>query len=115
LLCFAFITVFAFSQWTWQNPLPQGNSLKSVYFTDFNTGYCAGECGTIMKTLNGGTSWNILKSGTTNNLFYLSFTDINTAYAAGANGTILKTADGGNTWTKLVSGTSNDLYAVSFV
>jgi photosystem II stability/assembly factor-like uncharacterized protein len=42
------------SQWTWQNPLPQSNSLSSVYFTDANTGYNAGESGNILKTTNGG-------------------------------------------------------------
>ena len=24
----------SFAQWTWQNPLPQGHTLRSVYFTD---------------------------------------------------------------------------------
>jgi len=27
------------SEWNWQNPLPYGDSLKSVFFTDVSTGY----------------------------------------------------------------------------
>jgi hypothetical protein len=40
----------AHAQWTWQNPLPQGNGLYSIYFPDANTGYAAGLSGTIIKT-----------------------------------------------------------------
>ena len=50
LFCLLLISGFAFSQWTWQNPLPQGNKLLSVYFTDASTGYIAGDVGTILKT-----------------------------------------------------------------
>ncbi|MEI6900357.1 MAG: hypothetical protein WCL00_10805 [Bacteroidota bacterium] len=42
--------ISSFAQWEWQNPLPQGNGLSSVYFTDANTGYTVG-AGIIMKTI----------------------------------------------------------------
>ncbi|MGB2957307.1 MAG: hypothetical protein WBD30_00300, partial [Bacteroidota bacterium] len=32
--------------WYWQNPLPQGNILKAVSFTDANTGTVVGASGT---------------------------------------------------------------------
>jgi hypothetical protein len=54
LLCFSFISIFAFPQWRWENPLPQGNQLESVFFTDPTTGYVVGQTGTILKTGNGG-------------------------------------------------------------
>jgi photosystem II stability/assembly factor-like uncharacterized protein len=54
--------VLAFSQWTWQNPLPQGNRLNSAYFTDANTGYLVGESGTIIKTYDGGQTWITLNT-----------------------------------------------------
>lgn len=34
---------FAQSGWHWQNPLPQGNALRAVYFTDANNGTLVGE------------------------------------------------------------------------
>ena len=49
LLCFSLIPILVFPQWHWQNPLPQGNSLESVFFTDSNTGYAVGDAGTILK------------------------------------------------------------------
>jgi hypothetical protein len=41
--------------WQWQNPLPQGNYISSIYFTDIDTDYDAGSSGTILKTIKGGT------------------------------------------------------------
>ena len=53
-----FLTGFSsFAQWEWQNPLPQGNTLNSVYFTDASTGYAVGVVGTILKTIDGGATW----------------------------------------------------------
>ena len=54
-------SLFIFSntnaQWFWQNPLPQGNPLTSICFTDANTGWAVGTGGTIMKTTDGGSNW----------------------------------------------------------
>ena len=58
--------------------------------------------GTILKTIDGGTTWTTLSSGTTNDLNSVYFTDANTGYAVGDTGTILKTIDGGTTWTAII-------------
>jgi hypothetical protein len=42
------------SGWFWQNPLPQGNWLNGVSFTDANTGTAVGSGGTILRTTDGG-------------------------------------------------------------
>ncbi|MCK4548296.1 MAG: hypothetical protein KAW17_12745, partial [Candidatus Eisenbacteria sp.] len=42
--------------WFWQNPLPQGNSLSDVCFTDANTGTAVGAIGTILRTTDGGAT-----------------------------------------------------------
>jgi hypothetical protein len=54
--------------WELINPVPMGNNLQSVFFTDPNTGYAVGGAGTILKTTNGGypvgineTQFNIKK------------------------------------------------------
>ena len=90
---------FLFPQWRWQNPLPQGNLLESVFFTDSNTGYAVGNAGTILKTADGGVTWSIYSSGPINQLNSVFFTDANTGFAAGTGSTgdlILKTSDAGN-------------------
>ena len=63
LICVILVPIIAFPQWKWQNPLPQGNGLNAVFFTDPYTGYAVGEAGTILKTADGGTTWTIYSSG----------------------------------------------------
>src|SRR6266850_3796219 len=101
--------------WVWQNPLPQGNTLYGVSFTDANTGTATGDNGTIIRTTDGGNTWVIQSSGTTNTLYGVSFTDVNNGTGVGASGTILRTTDGGNTWVGQTSGTTDGLLAVSFI
>ncbi|MEI7982717.1 MAG: T9SS type A sorting domain-containing protein, partial [Bacteroidota bacterium] len=60
-----------------------------------NTGYSIGDYGTILKTVNGGTTWVTLSSGTTYPLYSVFFTNKNTGYVVGYLGTILKTTNGG--------------------
>ncbi len=112
---FSLISVITFSQWTWQNPLPQGNTLSSVYFCSANIGYAVGDVGTILKTINGGTTWTTLPCGipySPPHLASVYFTDANTGYAVGSGGVILKTNDGGTIWTNLSSNTTY-LYSLS--
>ena len=61
--------------WYWQNPLPQGNSLNAVSFTDANNCTAVGNAGTILRTTNGGANWTAQSGGTTNSLYGVSFTD----------------------------------------
>ena len=113
------LLVFIFSisisaQWFWQNPLPIGNSLYGISFTDANTGTAVGGNGTILRTTNGGAAWILQSSGTIELLNGVSFTDANNGTAVGYRGTILRTTNGGAVWTAQSSGTTNELTGVSF-
>lgn len=44
------------SGWFWQNPLPTGNSLNDVSFSDPHHGFVVGDAGTILYTSDGGES-----------------------------------------------------------
>jgi len=99
--------------WEWSNPKPCGNVMEEIYFTDPSTGYIVGTGGTIMKTFDGGDTWNILNSGTLYDLYDLSFPNANTGYAVGANGIILKTTDAGTSWINK-SNSNDPFYAVNF-
>src|SRR5947208_16010443 len=101
------------SPWHWQNPLPQGNNLRGASFVDANTGTVVGEYGTIVRTTDGGNSWTIQVSGTTQNLWAVSFKDSNKGTAVGEGGTILGTTDGGANWVPQTSGTTLQLRGVS--
>lgn len=99
----------------WMKPLPQGNTLQSLHFTDSNTGYACGDAGTLIKTYDGGHTWFNLYSGTNKCIKDIFFLDSNHGYAVGALGIILKTSNGGNTWTFLDGGVSAvNLYSVYF-
>jgi len=92
-------TTLAQQGWFWQNPLPQNNTLRSVDFVNELTGWAVGDVKTILRTTDGGTTWKIQSSGTTEQLTGVSFTDTDNGTAVGLYGTILRTTNGGNTWT----------------
>src|SRR3954467_6699756 len=50
------------SGWYWGNPLPQGNTLHGLAFAG-GAGYAAGDLGTLLRTSDGGLSWQALRSG----------------------------------------------------
>ncbi|MFH0758479.1 MAG: YCF48-related protein, partial [Bacteroidota bacterium] len=96
----------------------QGNTFgwfSSVCFLDAENGWIAGWSGDILKTTDGGTTWNELTSGTTESLKDVFFTDSYTGWIVGESGLILKTTDGGTSWNELASGATEDLEAVHFV
>src|SRR6266446_6794381 len=76
-------SIHAGARWVWQNPLPQGNHLFGLSFTDANNGTAVGLHGTILRTADGGHHWVSQTSGTTNALFSVSFTDIDHGTAVG--------------------------------
>lgn len=77
LMVFGAFAAQAFAQWEWQNPIPQGNTLNSVYFIDIDTGYAAGKCGTIIKTTDGGNTWIKDTLNTNHNLSLVYFSNAN--------------------------------------
>jgi hypothetical protein len=68
-------------------------------FIDNATGWISGASGTILKTTDGGNSWNLQATGTNFALFSVDFIDADKGWASGPLGTLLHTTDGGNNWT----------------
>jgi photosystem II stability/assembly factor-like uncharacterized protein len=92
-------------------------TLYGVTAYDVNTAWAVGAEGTIIKTINGGTTWAQQNSGVENVLkgVGVAMTDANRVWAVGDAGTIRKTNDGGTTWGAQTSGTSENLYDVAVV
>jgi len=70
---------------TW-SPAKVNFLLNSVYFPDASTGYAAGYDpgsgdGAILKTTDGGASWNVSFSGANWPFNSIYFTDVNIGYA----------------------------------
>lgn len=74
-----------------------------------------GSNGSIMKTADGGSTWQKLISGVTAALRGVSFIDSQTGWICGDNGTLLKTTNGGSSWSPLNSGTTKALRTIQFV
>ncbi|MDP4197002.1 MAG: YCF48-related protein [Bacteroidota bacterium] len=90
------------------------NVLNAVQLVNAKTGYMVGQSGTVLKTTDGGQSWNAQSSGTTRELSDIYFTDVNNGYIVGT-GIILRTTDGGNKWLLSFDNYSIPLYSIHFI
>ncbi len=100
--------------WTWQNPVPQGNDLFAVRFTDPDSGWAVGARGLILRSTDGGANWTIQESGIRHSLFSIAARDNSTAVAVGSGGTILTTTNGGTTWIRRIGAGSAQINAVRY-
>ncbi|MBP9191379.1 MAG: hypothetical protein KBF96_02400 [Ignavibacteria bacterium] len=103
--------------WMWLNPKPQGNTIYAMDFADNNTGYAAGDYGTVLKTIDNGVEWTKLNMAISDKLLSIDFVNSNTGYAGGEDQLLIKTTDGGLTWTHLTLPSAPDfsLYDIEFI
>lgn len=106
------VSLIAQEEWVVQES-PTDNDLYSVDFINDYKGIAVGETGTILKTSDGGITWQKITSSFANNLRGVCFYDEEHAVAVGSGGQIIFTENGGNTWTThWLPGIQWDLYAV---
>ncbi len=67
----------------------QSNDLHSVVFLNDKTGYVVGVLGTLLKTVDGGAHWALVKSGTHLDLYGMDFPDGSHGWVVGVGGMIL--------------------------
>lgn len=122
LLVVGLLTLLASSRslaqttWQWQNPLPQGNDLNDIHVFSSDSAIAVGWTGTILKTTDGGSSWDIIQSGTKAILRSLCFIDNNSGWIVGDSGIVLKTTDNGDNWTRYSVGSFiYSLWSVHFI
>ncbi|HSW54625.1 MAG TPA: YCF48-related protein [Ignavibacteriaceae bacterium] len=91
--------------------------LKDVSFTDRYNGTAVGDYydAIILRTSNGGISWNTQYFSETEELYGVSFIDSCVGTAVGYPGKILRTTDAGQTWQIQTSGTTARLYDVTSI
>jgi len=102
------------------------NSLKSLYFVNNIVGYCAGFA-TVIKTIDGGVTWNTVFMNTASSISLnsVSFIDLQTGFVAGSKQAnvfpyniesyLIKTTNGGSVWSEQIvpnSGTLNSIYFI---
>lgn len=87
------------SGWEWSNPLPQGNTLNALDFSGMN-GYAVGNFGTLLKSDDGGQSWDALRPGTTEDLTHVQVIGP-VSFVAGGGCVLRRSDDGGVTFRRL--------------
>jgi photosystem II stability/assembly factor-like uncharacterized protein len=107
------------SGWQWGNPVPQGNTLRTMSFVPGGTGYAAGDFGTLLKTVDGGTTWAGLRVGTFTNLTTVQAVDQSTVVAGGGC-VARRSTDGGQSFTRIAftpveAACKEQLVSLSFV
>lgn len=88
--------------WTTLNSSTSRN-LNSIYFTNSQTGFCAGGNSTepnqiIIKTIDGGQNWNAVHTAADFWLEDIYFINQFTGVAVGDSGVILSSSDAGDSW-----------------
>jgi photosystem II stability/assembly factor-like uncharacterized protein len=82
-----------------QMRLPDGTRIESI----------------ILKSSDGGRSWNRQFADRGSYFFDLCFVNSQTGWISGADGLILKSTDGGKGWAKQYTGTKSTLVEISFI
>ncbi|RMF61400.1 MAG: M20/M25/M40 family metallo-hydrolase [Calditrichaeota bacterium] len=101
--------------WEVQYDLGSGTTLWSVFPLTTQEVYTVGENGRILKTTDGGNTWQIQSSPVGDFLFGVFFIDSNTGWICGDNGRILHTTNGGSSWSIQTTPTSSRLYDIFFI
>ena len=90
------------STWT-QSPVPASANLTAVWFADAMHGWAVGHVETILRTEDGGDSWQLVhfEPEEPQPLLDVCFADASRGVAVGAYGVVYTTADGGAVWSQV--------------
>jgi photosystem II stability/assembly factor-like uncharacterized protein len=94
---------------------PTTEALNFIHVIDARTVIASGSAGTIIRTTDGGDTWSLVSSGTSEQLRDGSFRDHAHGWICGDNGTLLETADAGATWAPVTLPVQEEMRGVAFV
>ena len=89
----------AHAGWTWGNPLPQGDTLDALAF-EGQRGWAVGEFGTLLRTDDGGSSWQGISTGLDQDLTEVRIISRDSVVVAGGC-PVRRSDDGGKTFRRL--------------
>jgi photosystem II stability/assembly factor-like uncharacterized protein len=70
--------------------------VRSISFTSNSTGYCLDMSGELLKTTDGGVTWNVVDMAMIPwDIYGISFVSPQVGFACGDDSTVYKTVDGG--------------------
>jgi photosystem II stability/assembly factor-like uncharacterized protein/subtilisin-like proprotein convertase family protein len=96
---------------------PTKNPLMDIFFINPQKGWAVGMDSTILRTTNGGQTWQRTELTVSNNWYFRSvyFIDEMHGWTVGIYGVIMLTNDGGVTWQEIVPGNGETLQSVFFI
>lgn len=108
---------------TWQpRDLGVVSELYSICWLNENVGYVSGTNSKVLKTTDGGNTWNLLTQPHTSNytLQVVDFVNESTGwvfvnFGTVSGGNIFKTTDGGTTWTQQTFAQNGGIYSANMV
>jgi len=101
--------------WTELNPKVPRVDYLGIHFVNVDTGWACGDLGTIIKTTDGGQSWNTLETNTTTPILKVNSFNGQSVVASGFNGMILRSTDRGENWIQITSGVTGDLWGLQMI
>ncbi|MEX2592837.1 MAG: YCF48-related protein [Anditalea sp.] len=102
-----------FSQ-TWRRVGSWGNQFTDIKWVNEEVAFIAGE-NIILKTIDGGLSWEEQEAPTDHLMLALDFYDGENGLLVGQDGMVYRTTDGGNNWGVIKLGTSVDLKSITYL
>jgi photosystem II stability/assembly factor-like uncharacterized protein len=85
------------------------NSVRDIYFISESKGWILIDVNTILRTEDGGETWNDVSEGIDDTLNAIYFVDGQIGYAVGYNGSIYKTTNGGGEVTSVEDNMNDEL------
>ena len=110
-----FFCELTFSQTNW-TVVSSGSSsaLKDLQFTSDFVGFIVGGNGTLLKTMDGGSTWTVVLMDTTEDFISVSFISDTVGYLASQN-RIYKTTNGGASWSIVTTDLLNTFNTIHFI
>lgn len=85
---------------TWNPIYETTNTISDIVFDELNTGYAVIQPGIIIKTTDGGTTWDTIYHNDSKEINKIDVVNEDIVFACGNNGLILRSLNGGVIWTQ---------------
>ena len=89
--------------------ISQVSTIYGVDMFDTDLGWAVGDRGTLLKTVDGGVTWNSVQTPISIKFTRVKFFDQSLGYAVGEKGYVIKTTNGGDSWFLLDSVVNDNL------
>lgn len=105
--------------WTNQTPSSTYPALMGVYAIDSDHIWAVGSEGTVIRSTNGGDTWDIVNTGFDDNFATVIFLNLDTGFVTGRatddDPFVLRTYDAGSNWERIdLPASGNDVYDIDF-